>query len=186
MKRLFDLVIGLMLLFLLAMPMVLIAIAIHLTSRGPILYWSDRVGQGGVIFKMPKFRSMQVDTPVVATHLMTDPHVFLSPVGRFLRRYSMDEFPQLFSILKGEMSFVGPRPALFNQDDLITLRKEKGAECLVPGLTGLAQVNGRDDLSIPDKVALDVEYMNYQSFWFDLKILWMTFLKVVKGNGVSH
>jgi O-antigen biosynthesis protein WbqP len=186
MKRLFDLVIGLMLLSLLAIPMVLIAIAVRLTSRGPILYWSNRVGRNNVIFKMPKFRSMRVDTPVVATHLMTDPHVFLSPIGGFLRRYSMDEFPQIFTILKGEMSFVGPRPALFNQADLISLRKEKGVEHLVPGLTGLAQVNGRDELSIPDKVALDVKYMNCQSFWFDLKILWMTFLKVVKSNGVSH
>ena len=186
MKRLFDLLIGLILLFLLAIPMILIALSVRLTSRGPILYWSNRIGQGNVIFKMPKFRSMLVNTPVIATHLMTDPHVFLSPIGGFLRRYSVDEFPQLFSILKGEMSFVGPRPALFNQNDLIDLRKERGVDYLVPGLTGLAQVNGRDELSIQDKVALDVQYMQCQSFWLDLKILWTTFLRVVKSDGVSH
>ena len=135
---------------------------------------------------MPKFRTMQVDTPTVATHLMTNPNAFLSPIGVFLRRLSLDELPQLFSVLKGDMSFVGPRPALFNQDDLIALRTEKGVDKLLPGITGWAQVNGRDELSIPDKVALDVEYLNRQSFWFDIKILWMTFLKVIKRDGVSH
>ena len=156
------------------------------TSNGKTLYWSDRVGKNGVLFRMPKFRSMQVDTPTVATHLMTNPNAFLSPIGVFLRRLSLDELPQLFSVLKGDMSFVGPRPALFNQDDLIALRIEKGVDKLLPGITGWAQVNGRDELSIPDKVALDVEYLNRQSFWFDMKILWMTFFKVVKRDGVSH
>ena len=139
-----------------------------------------------MLFRMPKFRTMQVDTPTVATHLMTNPNAFLSPIGVFLRRLSLDELPQLFSVLKGDMSFVGPRPALFNQDDLIALRTEKGVDKLLPGITGWAQVNGRDELSIPDKVALDVEYLNRQSFWFDIKILWMTFLKVMKRDGVSH
>ena len=156
------------------------------TSKGKTLYWSDRVGKNGVLFRMPKFRTMQVDTPTVATHLMTNPNAFLSPIGVFLRRLSLDELPQLFSVLKGDMSFVGPRPALFNQDDLIALRTEKGVDKLLPGITGWAQVNGRDELSIPDKVALDVEYLNRQSFWFDIKILWMTFLKVIKRDGVSH
>jgi len=171
---------------LLAVPMFLVAIIIYLTSRGPMLYWSDRVGQSNVLFKMPKFRTMRVGTPAVATHLMTDSHVFLSPIGAFLRRTSLDELPQLFSILKGDMSFVGPRPALFNQDDLIALRKEKGVDKFLPGVTGWAQVNGRDELSIPDKVALDLEYIQRQSFWFDIKILWMTLLKVIKRDNVSH
>ena len=186
MKRFFDLLLGLILLFLLAIPMILISITIRLTSKGPIIYWSNRVGKDGVIFRMPKFRSMRVDAPMVATHLMADPKVFLFPAGSFIRRYSMDEFPQLFSILKGEMSFVGPRPALFNQNDLIALRKENSVESLVPGLTGLAQINGRDNLSIKDKVALDVEYMQRQSLWFDLKILWKTIVRVVRNDGVSH
>ena len=186
MKRLFDFVIAVILMMFLAVPMLLIAIAIFTTSKGPVFYWSDRVGRATVLFKMPKFRSMRVDTPAVATHLMTDLDKFLSPIGAFLRRSSLDELPQLFSILKGDMSFVGPRPALFNQDDLIALRTEKGVDKLVPGVTGWAQVNGRDELSIPDKVVLDVEYLNRQSFWFDMKILWMTFLKVAKRDGVSH
>ena len=186
MKRLFDLLLGLIFLFLLAIPMILISISIRLTSKGPIIYWSNRVGKGGVIFRMPKFRSMRVNAPLVATHLMKDPKVFLFPVGSFIRRYSMDEFPQLFSILKGEMSFVGPRPALFNQNDLIALRKEKSVESLMPGLTGLAQINGRDNLSTIDKVALDIEYMRCQSFWLDLKILGKTFIKVIRSDGVSH
>ena len=139
-----------------------------------------------MLFRMPKFRSMQVDTPTVATHLMTNPNAFLSPIGIFLRHFSLDELPQLFSVLKGDMSFVGPRPALFNQDDLIALRTEKGVDKLLPGITGWAQVNGRDELSIPDKVALDVEYLNRQSFWFDIKILWMTLLKVIGRNNISH
>jgi O-antigen biosynthesis protein WbqP len=166
--------------------MLLIAIYVCLSSKGPVLYWSDRIGKDNIIYNMPKFRSIKIDTPALATHLMTDPNAFLSPIGVFLRRFSLDELPQLFSVLKGDMSFVGPRPALFNQDDLIALRTEKGVDKLLPGITGWAQVNGRDELSIPDKVALDVEYLNRQSFWFDIKILWMTFLKVVKRDGVSH
>ena len=156
------------------------------TSKGPVLYWSDRIGRNNEIFKMPKFRSMLIDTPAVATHLLDNPDVYLSPIGGFLRRFSLDELPQLLSVLKGDMSFVGPRPALYNQDDLIALRTEKGVDKLLPGITGWAQVNGRDELSIPDKVALDVEYLNRQSFWFDIKILWMTFLKVINRDGVSH
>jgi O-antigen biosynthesis protein WbqP len=186
MKQIFDLFVGVILLALLVIPMLLIAIAIQLTSKGPSLYWSDRVGKDNTIFKMPKFRSMLIDTPAVATHLLDNPDSYLSPIGGFLRSTSLDELPQLFSVLKGDMSFVGPRPALFNQDDLITLRAEKGVDKLLPGITGWAQVNGRDELSIPDKVELDVEYLNRQSFWFDIKILWMTFLKVVKRDGVSH
>jgi len=186
MKRLFDLSCGIALFMLLFIPALLIAIMVRLTSKGPALYWSDRVGKNGKIFKMPKFRSMLIDTPIVATHLMSNPESYLSPIGGFLRRSSLDELPQLFSVLKGDMSFVGPRPALFNQYDLIALRTEKGVDKLLPGITGWAQVNGRDELSIPDKVVLDVEYLNRQSFWFDIKILWMTFLKVVKRDGVSH
>ena len=185
-KRIFDLVVVVLLLTLLVIPMLLIASVVRVTSEGSVLYWSDRIGQSNVIFRMPKFRTMRSDTPAVATHLMSDPDAFLSPIGGFLRRTSMDELPQLFSILKGDMSFVGPRPALFNQDDLVGLRTEKGVNQLIPGLTGWAQVNGRDELPIPDKVRLDVEYMEQQSFWFDLKILWMTFLKVVRRVGVSH
>jgi O-antigen biosynthesis protein WbqP len=186
MKQIFDLFVGVILLVLLAIPMSLIAIAIRLTSKGPSLYWSDRIGKNNYIFKMPKFRSMLIDTPAVATHLLNNPDSYLSPIGGFLRRTSLDELPQLFSVLKGSMSFVGPRPALFNQNDLIAMRTEKGVDKLLPGITGWAQVNGRDELSIPDKVVLDVEYLNYQSLWFDIKILWMTFLKVIKRDGVSH
>jgi O-antigen biosynthesis protein WbqP len=186
MKRIFDLLLGIVVFILLIMPMVLTAIVVRLTSSGPSLYWSDRVGKNNKIFKMPKFRSMLIDTPTMATHLLKNPDSCLSPVGGFLRRSSLDELPQLFSVLRGDMSFVGPRPALFNQGDLITLRAEKGVDKLLPGVTGWAQVNGRDELSILDKLALDVEYLNRQSFWFDIKILWMTFLKVVKRDGVSH
>ena len=186
MKRLFDLILATILIVLLALPMLFIIMAIRLTSKGPALYWSDRVGFDNSIYKMPKFRSMRVETPEVATHLMSHPDKFLSPVGRFLRRTSLDELPQLFSILKGDMSFVGPRPALFNQDDLIDLRLENGLDKLIPGLTGWAQVNGRDELSIPEKVVLEVEYMHKKSFWFDLKILWLTFLKVINRKDVSH
>ncbi len=186
MKRIFDLLLGVAIFVLLAVPMLLIFIAVRLSSKGPALYWSDRVGKNNKIFKMPKFRSMLTDTPAVATHLLDNPDTYLSPIGGFLRRSSLDELPQLFSVLKGDMSFVGPRPALYNQDDLIALRTENGVDKLLPGITGWAQVNGRDELSIPDKVALDVEYLNRQSFWFDIKILWMTFLKVVKRDGVSH
>ena len=186
MKRLFDFFMGVILFPLLALPMLITAIAVRLTSAGPVLYWSDRVGRDNAIFRMPKFRSMRMDTPAVATHLMRDAETFLTPIGGFLRRYSLDELPQLFSILKGDMSFVGPRPALFNQDDLIALRTEQGVDKLVPGVTGWAQINGRDELSIPEKVALEVEYMQKKSFWFDLKILWMTFLKVINNQGVLH
>ena len=186
MKRAFDLFFGVILLLSLVIIMLLTAIAIRLTSKGSTLYWSDRVGKNNNIFNMPKFRSMLTDTPAVATHLLDNPDAYLSPIGSFLRSTSLDELPQLFSVLRGDMSFVGPRPALYNQDDLITLRIEKGVDKLLPGITGWAQVNGRDELSIPDKVALDVEYLNRQSFWFDMKILWMTFLKVIKRDGVSH
>jgi len=185
-KRLFDLVVAGTLSSVLLIPMLFIAFAVRVTSFGPVLYLSDRIGQGNVIFKMPKFRTMRLDTPAVATHLMSDPDSFLSPIGGFLRRTSLDELPQLFSILNGDMSFVGPRPALFNQDDLVAQRNEKGVNQLMPGLTGWAQVNGRDELPIPEKVVLDVEYMERRSFWFDMSILWRTFIKVLKRDGVSH
>jgi O-antigen biosynthesis protein WbqP len=186
MKRIFDLLLGVAILVLLVAPMLLISIAVRFSSKGPALYWSDRVGKNNKIFKMPKFRSMLTDTPALATHLLDNPDAYLSPIGGYLRLSSLDELPQLFSVLKGDMSFVGPRPALYNQDDLINLRSKKGVDKLLPGITGWAQVNGRDELSIPNKVALDVEYLNHQSFWFDMKILWITFLKVVKRDGVSH
>ncbi len=185
-KRFFDLILGVIVFVLLVAPMLLIVIIIRLTSKGSALYWSDRVGKNNKIFKMPKFRSMLIDTPAVATHLLDNPDSYLSPIGDFLRRTSLDELPQLFSVLKGDMSFVGPRPALFNQEDLIVLRSEKGVDKLLPGITGWAQVNGRDKLSISDKVVLDVEYLNRKSFWFDIKILWMTFLRVISRDGVSH
>jgi O-antigen biosynthesis protein WbqP len=186
MKRIFDFILSFILLVLLLFPMLLIAFAIRLTSKGPILYWSDRIGKNDGVFKMPKFRSMLIGTPTIATHLLNNPELHLSPIGAFLRRSSLDELPQLFSVLKGDISFVGPRPALYNQDYLINLRIEKGVNKLQPGITGWAQVNGRDELSIVEKVALDVEYINRQSFWFDMKILWITFLKVVHRQGVSH
>ena len=186
MKRFLDLFLALIVVLLLLIPMFLLILLIRTTSRGAALYWSDRVGRNDVIFKMPKFRSMLIDTPIVATHLLQNTNNHLTPIGGFLRKSSLDELPQIWSVLKGDMSFVGPRPALYNQDDLIALRTEKGVDKLLPGITGWAQVNGRDELSIPDKVALDVEYLNRQSFWFDMKILWMTFLKVVKRDGVSH
>jgi len=185
-KHFFDLILGVVVFILLAVPMLLIVIIVRLTSKGFALYWSDRVGKNNKIFKMPKFRSMLIDTPAVATHLLDNPDSYLSPIGGFLRRTSLDELPQLFSVLRGDMSFVGPRPALFNQEDLIALRTEKGVDTLKPGITGWAQINGRDELSIAYKVALDVEYLNRQSFWFDMKILWMTLLKVVKRDNVSH
>ena len=186
MKRLFDLAVALAAAVLLGLPIVFVVLAVRLTSPGPALYWSDRVGRHNRIFRMPKFRSMRIDTPAVATHLLQNPDQWLTPIGSFLRKSSLDELPQLWSILKGDMSFVGPRPALFNQDDLITLRTEKGVHELVPGLTGWAQVNGRDELPIPQKVALDAEYLQRQSLRFDLKILWMTALKVLVSDGVSH
>lgn len=186
MKRLFDLVLGLTAAALLLVPIVIVALLVRLTSPGPALYWSDRVGRYNNIFKMPKFRSMRVGTPAVATHLLANPKAHLTPIGSFLRKSSLDELPQLWSILVGDMSFVGPRPALFNQHDLIELRTQKNVHALVPGLTGWAQVNGRDELPIPQKVALDAEYLQRQGFWFDVKILWLTFLKVVQRDGVSH
>ena len=186
MKRIIDLLIGSVVLLFVFVPMLVITLLVRITSKGPALYWSDRVGQRNKVFRMPKFRSMRIDTPAIATHLLNDPEQFLSPIGGFLRRTSLDELPQLWSILKGDMSFVGPRPALFNQDDLIALRSEQGVDQLVPGLTGWAQVNGRDELPIPEKVKLDVEYMERQSILFDMRILWMTFLKVVNREGVSH
>ena len=186
MKRLFDLLLGLCAAAVLALPIIVVAVLVRLTSTGPALYWSDRVGRHNAIFKMPKFRSMRVGTPAVATHLLQDPKVYLTPIGSFLRKSSLDELPQLWSILVGDMSFVGPRPALFNQDDLIALRTQYGVHELVPGLTGWAQVNGRDELPIPDKVKLDVEYLQRQSLGFDIRILWLTFVKVIKRDGVSH
>ena len=186
MKRLFDFILALLLLLLLMVPMSIITIVIKLTSRGTAIHWSDRVGKNNVIFKMPKFRSMKIDTPDLASHLLKDPSSALSPVGSFLRKYSLDEIPQLWSILKGDMSFVGPRPALFNQNDLVNLRSTYGVDKILPGLTGWAQVNGRDDLLIIEKVNKDVEYLQKHSFLFDLKILWLTILKVIKKDGVSH
>lgn len=186
MKRSFDLVLAVFTGSLLVLPALLVVLLIKLTSKGPALYWSDRVGIDNSVFKMPKFRSMKVDTPAVATHLLLDPKCALTPIGNLLRKSSLDELPQLWSILVGDMSFVGPRPALFNQDDLIALRTERGVHKLKPGLTGWAQINGRDELPIPQKVALDVEYLQKHSFLFDLKILWMTFLKVIYREGVSH
>lgn len=186
MKRIFDLILASSACFFLLIPIFLVALAVRLTSSGPALYWSERVGQGNRIFKMPKFRSMRVGTPAVATHLLTDPKSHLTPIGSFLRKSSLDELPQIYSILSGDMSFVGPRPALYNQHDLIDLRTKMGVHLLVPGLTGWAQINGRDELPIPEKVALDVEYMEQKSFVFDIKIIWLTFVKVVKRDGVSH
>ena len=186
MKRLFDLCLALFALLFLLLPILLVAVIVRLTSSGSILYWSDRIGRDNKIFKMPKFRTMRINTPVVATHLLPDPKQFLAPVGSFLRKSSLDELPQLWSILKGDMSFVGPRPALFNQDDLIALRKQYGVDKLLPGLTGWAQINGRDELPIPEKVKLDVEYMQNQSVFFDLKIIFLTVLKVVRRDNVQH
>lgn len=170
----------------LIIPVAVVAIAVRITSNGPALYWSDRVGRGNRIFKMPKFRSMRVGTPAVATHLLQEPGAYLTPIGSFLRKSSLDELPQLWSILVGDMSFVGPRPALFNQHDLIALRTQHGVDMLVPGLTGWAQVNGRDELPIPEKVNLDVQYLQRQSLVFDLRILWLTFIKVLRRDGVTH
>ena len=186
MKRLFDLLLAFCAAVVLVLPVVVVALAVRLTSPGPALYWSDRVGRHNKIFRMPKFRSMRVGTPAVATHMLADAKSHLTPIGSFLRKSSLDELPQLWSILVGDMSFVGPRPALFNQDDLIALRTQYGVHELVPGLTGWAQVNGRDELPIPDKVKLDAEYLQRRSLWFDIKIIWLTALKVVRRDGVSH
>jgi len=186
MKRFFDISFGLMVLIALLIPLVLVALLVRITSPGPVLYWSDRVGRNNQLFKMPKFRSMRVETPAVATHLLHNPGQWLTPIGSFLRKSSLDELPQIWSILVGDMSFVGPRPALFNQNDLITLRTQAMVHELVPGLTGWAQVNGRDELPITEKVLLDAEYLQKRSFGFDLWILWLTLLKVLRRDGVSH
>ena len=186
MKRIFDIFFGSLGFLILLVPVLLVTMAVRLTSKGPALHWSERVGRDNVIFKMPKFRSMRIDTPAVATHLLENPDQWLTPIGSFLRKTSLDELPQLWSIWKGDMSFVGPRPALFNQDDLIALRTEAGVHALLPGLTGWAQVNGRDELPIPEKVKLDAEYLQKRSFGFDLWILWLTLLKVLRRDGVSH
>ena len=186
MKRIFDLLLATVAGIFLLIPVLLVALAVRVTSPGPALYWSDRVGRNNTIFKMSKFRSMQIDTPAVATHLLSNPDSYLTPIGSFLRKSSLDELPQLWNIIKGEMSFVGPRPALFNQHDLIELRTRSGVHQLLPGLTGWAQINGRDELPIPDKVKLDVEYLQRQSLWLDMRILWMTFMKVLRRDGVSH
>ncbi len=186
MKCLFDRALGIVATLVVAPLILASAVAVGLTSTGPVLYWSDRIGRNNRMFKMPKFRTMRIDTPAVATHLLKDPQRYLTPIGGFLRRTSLDELPQLWSILKGDMSFVGPRPALYNQADLIALRTQHGVHALTPGLTGWAQVNGRDELSIPDKVRLDVEYLHRKSLIFDLKILWITFLRVIRRQGVSH
>jgi O-antigen biosynthesis protein WbqP len=185
-KRIFDVLLALTAAVVLAVPVLLIALMVRLTSTGPIFFWSDRVGRHNTIFRMPKFRSMRVDTPAVATHLLQNPDQFLTPIGGFLRKSSLDELPQLWSIICGDMSFVGPRPALFNQDDLVAQRTEVGVDALMPGLTGWAQINGRDELPIPQKVALDAEYLRRQSFGFDLKILFMTFVKVLRRDNVTH
>lgn len=186
MKRLFDVILSLVILAVFFVPMLLVAFLVKLTSVGSILYWSDRVGRNNILFKMPKFRTMRTDTPAVATHLLNDPDRYLTPIGKFLRKSSLDELPQLYSILKGDMSFVGPRPALYNQDDLIALRTEKGVHILTPGLTGWAQVNGRDELPIPVKVEFDEYYLHHRSFLLDMKILMLTFFKVIKSDGVQH
>lgn len=186
MKRLFDLILAACAALVLVLPIVLVALLVKMTSKGPVFYWSDRVGRNNIIFRMPKFRSMRVDTPAVATHLLADPSVYLTPIGSFLRKTSLDELPQLWSILKGDMSFVGPRPALFNQDDLIELRAQKGIHRLTPGLTGWAQINGRDELPIPIKVEFDHYYLVNQSFLLDLKIIFQTVLSVIRREGVTH
>jgi O-antigen biosynthesis protein WbqP len=186
MKRVFEFAVAFVVVVLFGLPIFVVALLVRLTSPGPVLYWSDRVGRHNRIFKMPKFRSMRVNAPAVATHLLENPDQWLTPIGSFLRKTSLDELPQLWSILKGDMSFVGPRPALFNQDDLIALRTQHGIHELVPGLTGWAQINGRDELPIPQKVQFDVEYLQRRSLAFDLKILWLTALKVLVRDGVSH
>ena len=186
MKRIFDILLALLLLVILLIPILVITGLVRLTSKGPALYWSDRVGKHNHLFRMPKFRSMKTDTPAVATHLLEDPKSTLTPIGDFLRKSSLDELPQLWNILKGDMSFVGPRPALFNQADLIQLRTEQHIDSLAPGLTGWAQINGRDELPVIQKVELDKYYLRHQSFKFDIKILWLTFIKVIRKEGVSH
>lgn len=186
MKRLFDLTLVALAGCFLLLPMLAVALLVRMTSKGPVLYWSDRVGRDNKIFKMPKFRSMRIGTPALATHLLGNPEAYLTPIGSFLRKTSLDELPQLWSILKGDMSFVGPRPALFNQQDLIELRTQAGVHRLLPGLTGWAQINGRDELPIPQKVALDIEYLGRQSVFFDIKIIFLTAWKVLRRDNVAH
>ena len=186
MKRGLDLILGGLAIVILFIPMLLVAIAVRLTSPGPILFWSMRVGKNNVLFLMPKFRTMQIDTPNVATHLLTGAQNYLTPIGGFLRRSSLDELPQLWSVLLGRMSFVGPRPALYNQNDLIAMRNAKGLQVLVPGITGWAQVNGRDELDLEQKVQLDYEYLQRRSTPFDCYILFLTGMKVLGRDGVSH
>ena len=186
MKRTFDFCLAFVAILLLALPALVLAILVKITSSGPVLYWSDRVGRGNQIFSMPKFRSMSVGTPAVATHLLCNPETYLTPIGSFLRKSSLDELPQLWNILVGDMSFVGPRPALFNQDDLIALRTARGVHELFPGLTGWAQINGRDELPLLEKVELDTVYLKRRSFWFDIKIIWLTAVKVLRHDGVVH
>jgi len=186
MKRMFDFIMALCLLIVLCVPILIVALLVKLTSPGPALYWSDRAGKNNVIFKMPKYRTMRTDTPAVATHLLSNPDAYLTPIGKILRKMSLDELPQLMSIAKGDMSFVGPRPALFNQDDLIELRTKKGIHELTPGLTGWAQINGRDELPIPVKVEFDEYYLKHQSLLLDLRILYATFFKVLRKEGVTH
>jgi O-antigen biosynthesis protein WbqP len=186
MKRLFDFLMALLAALVLILPIGAVALLVRLSSPGPVIYWSDRVGRDNRIFRMPKFRTMKVGTPAMATHLLDDPNAYLTLIGSFLRKSSLDELPQLWSIMVGDMSFVGPRPALFNQNDLIALRTKFGVQELMPGLTGWAQVNGRDELPIPEKVKLDVEYLQQRSFLFDIRILWLTFVRVLSRDGVSH
>jgi O-antigen biosynthesis protein WbqP len=186
MKRMFDCTVAMMSLLIFLLPLLFASFAVAITSKGPVLYWSQRVGKNNQLFWMPKFRTMRVNTPTLATHLLENPQQWLTPIGSFLRKTSLDELPQLWSILIGNMSFVGPRPALFNQQDLIDLRTHRGVHRLTPGLTGWAQINGRDELPIPQKVAFDVEYLEKQSLFFDLQIIFQTFLKVVKHQGVQH
>ena len=186
MKRIFDLIIAVLPLIILLIPILVIAVMVRLTSRGAALYWSDRVVVDNTIFKMPKFRTMRIETPAVATHLLKNPDEYLTRIGHFLRKFSLDELPQLWSVLKGDMSLVGPRPALYNQDDLVALRTQKGIHKIVPGITGWAQVNGRDDIPIPIKVGYDEYYLKNRSFFFDIKILLLTLFKTVKSEGVQH
>ena len=186
MNRIANMILAVFLLMLLFFPVLIISLLVYFSSGRPVLYWSDRIGKERLIFSMPKFRTMSINTPEIATHKLDEPNIFLTSIGRILRKTSLDELPQIWSIIIGDMNFVGPRPALFNQDDLIDLRIKEGVDKLLPGITGWAQVNGRDELSISDKVALDVEYMNRKSFCFDIRIIWMTFLKVINSQGISH
>ena len=186
MKRIFDLSLVFISVIILFIPILLIALAVRLSSNGPVLYWSDRVGCNSKIFRMPKFRSMRTDTPDVASHLLQEPDAWLTPIGNFLRKSSLDELPQIWSVLKKEMSFVGPRPALYNQSDLIALREEAGIDKLLPGITGWAQINGRDDLNIEEKVLFDKEYLYKKSIFFDLKIILLTIIRIIKSDGIKH